>query len=1029
MCKDMIPKDSCPEIAASESTVIEMQPVGRDETGTIEDTSARAKEKNRAAVLLLDFQNEFVKKGGQLYDDVAPVMEKVGMLENAATFLEFARKNNAMVIYSPVVMKESELNLTEHRIIEPRRRFSGRQYEDLIGLFTENTWNCEICNEFAPKHGDKILMDRSSFSAFAGTDLKLILEMNNIDHFFIMGFLTNICVYQTSREAEELFPNMSTYVISDACAAKSMEEHITSLEKIADSSVNVVLRSEAEHVLTKCTESSKHCCYDGSNDQWMLIDKFFAVADLNRDEELSIEELRSMSSSMPSINALVSILSESIGEDGKVSKELMFNILFKRKSRSGCLDWIPIIIIMYLIPFCYSVSTRLPFIFVALEIFDARQGSLAQVGWVLGVYQTSRSLGNLLIVIFGGKNPFQRLQVFQVLCGLAGWLWLAFYQTETHDNIESDPAPIWPLFGLFFVGLGETIVNLQRSIMLETGKESPSGIMDDKIIASRFSIQYSMVALGSVFAFVFGGWTYSSWGYTAVCKIGVLIQILQLVGALVYLCISKNIKTPMKNIKMSMKNSKKNFKDYDLDGNDLIRCVIYQFQASSIIANSAKDIVRGTENLGNKQVSKGLRTAARQAKNDHVLTHSLHEMYRFFFTKGRDDITAMEDLLTSVDKIGTGLASKCPNVMAIGNKKLSKLMLFLMKTDGGGSLSERDFTTFWGPHVYLSMFKSSSEASVPVVWLYMKAIIVTQAIAALSIGVFLSTALLSYNQRFGLSTARTGTLLGIGEGIGMVVILCKGINVRNTEYKGKTTGSSKQSIMRAILARPLNVPFVLFVTSTASMLFSVDNLAFAIVCQMIFSGVNDLSVSLMNELIGTSLPSEDFLFYQGIGQWLRRIGNMLTAFLGPMLFHINDAFPFVFFGMIVIIWSCALWILMYLHADKMEKINRKFTSNTNNNASDKSWFLQTPLGIPFSPFAETASTPWQALEQRYYAQNKETIEEELRSPKVDISLMETRLRSLAAALEVEKDQRHALEDRMYAKNEFRNSVCIRNSVC
>ena len=67
---------------------------------------------------------------------------------------------------------------------------------------------------------------------------------------------------------------------------------------------------------------------------------------------------------------------------------------------------------------------------------------------------------------------------------------------------------------------------------------------------------------------------------------------------------------------------------------------------------------------------------------------------------------------------------------------------------------------------------------------------------------------------------------------------------------------------------------------------------------------------------------------------------------------------------------------------------------------------------------ETSITPWHVLEQRYYALNKEKLEEELISWKkasLDISVMEHRIRRIAAALEVEKDQRRALEDRIYAR--------------
>ena len=53
--------------------------------------NGNSQEKNRTAILLLDFQNEFVKKGGKLYDDVADTMEKTGVLQNVPKLVEFAR--------------------------------------------------------------------------------------------------------------------------------------------------------------------------------------------------------------------------------------------------------------------------------------------------------------------------------------------------------------------------------------------------------------------------------------------------------------------------------------------------------------------------------------------------------------------------------------------------------------------------------------------------------------------------------------------------------------------------------------------------------------------------------------------------------------------------------------------------------------------------------------------------------------------------------------------------------------------------
>jgi hypothetical protein len=53
--------------------------------------SAAVAQKNRIAILLLDFQNEFVKKGGKLHDDVAETMESIGVIENVPRLVNLAR--------------------------------------------------------------------------------------------------------------------------------------------------------------------------------------------------------------------------------------------------------------------------------------------------------------------------------------------------------------------------------------------------------------------------------------------------------------------------------------------------------------------------------------------------------------------------------------------------------------------------------------------------------------------------------------------------------------------------------------------------------------------------------------------------------------------------------------------------------------------------------------------------------------------------------------------------------------------------
>ena len=352
---------------------------------------------------------------------------------------------------------------------------------------------------------------------------------------------------------------------------------------------------------------------------------------------------------------------------------------------------------------------------------------------MLGVYQTSRALGNLIIVMFGGKDPFKRLQLLMSFVALFGWSFLSLFDRPSGISLfsfspylsETDgggTGSIMPLFALFCVGLNESIVILQRSTMLETASESPSGMIDESVVAQRFSFQYGFVSFGATVAFIVGGWLYSYIGYYAVCDFGMIVQFLHLIGAAVYLCLAVYSK---KSLQV----------DDELDGNDLIRSTIYQFQAVSVISKYSQDVANGAENAMSLDLQ-GLSDAVIKAKSDRVLNHSLGELYRRFFRQGRDDVTCMEELISSIcDTCAkASLVSNRPLAQSINKQKLSKLVIFLMKSRGEGRISEREFVSFWAPRIYLSIYDASQDTSVNVIWPYMRLVVATQAVAALCIG-------------------------------------------------------------------------------------------------------------------------------------------------------------------------------------------------------------------------------------------------------------------------------------------------------
>lgn len=96
-------------------------------------------------------------------------------------------------------------------------------YGSMENLFVEGTWNAAFADEVKPSDSDIVLKNRVNFSAFRGTNLKDIIESHGITSLFVMGFLSNVCVEETTIEAKQLFPELKIYVCSDGCAAKSKQ--------------------------------------------------------------------------------------------------------------------------------------------------------------------------------------------------------------------------------------------------------------------------------------------------------------------------------------------------------------------------------------------------------------------------------------------------------------------------------------------------------------------------------------------------------------------------------------------------------------------------------------------------------------------------------------------------------------------------------------------------------------------------------------------------------------------------------------
>jgi nicotinamidase-related amidase len=181
-----------------------------------------ALEPSETAVVLIEYQNDFVSDGGALHGAVADVMSSTNMLQNSADAVKRARDAGATIIHSPITFAEGygEINATPYGILAGVVESNA---------FVKGSWGAEIVDAVAPQGGDIVIEGKRGLDAFASTNLDFILRSKGIKNVALGGFLTNCCVESTMRSAYE--KGFNVFTLTDCVAATSQEEHDNAIAK------------------------------------------------------------------------------------------------------------------------------------------------------------------------------------------------------------------------------------------------------------------------------------------------------------------------------------------------------------------------------------------------------------------------------------------------------------------------------------------------------------------------------------------------------------------------------------------------------------------------------------------------------------------------------------------------------------------------------------------------------------------------------------------------------------------------------
>jgi nicotinamidase-related amidase len=169
----------------------------------------------KTAVVMIEFQNDFVKPGGAQHGAVREVMESTGMLSNSLHLAKESRKMGATVMLTPITFAEGYPEISKN------------PYGVLKGIvdtnaFRKGTWGAEIIEELRPLPEDIIIEGKRGLDCFATTNLDFILRSREVQNVALAGFLTNVCVESTMRSAYERGFNVIT--LTDCTATTSEEE-------------------------------------------------------------------------------------------------------------------------------------------------------------------------------------------------------------------------------------------------------------------------------------------------------------------------------------------------------------------------------------------------------------------------------------------------------------------------------------------------------------------------------------------------------------------------------------------------------------------------------------------------------------------------------------------------------------------------------------------------------------------------------------------------------------------------------------
>lgn len=187
-------------------------------------------EPKHTALIIVDVQNDFCHPDGAVAKSGQAVSDAQAMVPRLMELIEAARSGGTLVVF--VQVTHNELNSSE---VWREKQLRSEHIPNCV----EGTWGAEFYM-IVPIPREPIVT-KHRYSAFAGTNLDLILRSNGIKTLVMTGVSTNVCVESTARDG--FMHDYYIVFVSDCTAAYGIDRHLSTLANI-ESNFGIVVSDE-----------------------------------------------------------------------------------------------------------------------------------------------------------------------------------------------------------------------------------------------------------------------------------------------------------------------------------------------------------------------------------------------------------------------------------------------------------------------------------------------------------------------------------------------------------------------------------------------------------------------------------------------------------------------------------------------------------------------------------------------------------------------------------------------------------------